>query len=324
MKVVDTEDRPLAIADPNARRCIVAAGTPPLLQALPRGRRVTDLDLSHLLEVAERAARIGGEVVSTSFGDPSNVREKAPGDWVSDVDTASEQAVRDSLAEGAPGIAFFGEESGGERAPLGWLVDPLDGTANFLHGFPAVGVSVGSGPGRSADRRRRPRAPARRHLLRDRRRRGDPQRDAARGQHPPAGARRSPPPGSRSGARTGSPAYLEVFHEAFEAVEDLRRAGAASLDLAWTAAGVFDGFFELALGPWDVAAGALLVREAGGVVTDWAGDPDAWLASGDIVAAPPAVHARLLEITSRVDRSEAAQGAVSRGRFNWLTRTHRV
>ena len=104
---------------------------------------MTDLDLAHLAQVAEQAARAGGEVVSAGFGGASNnVREKAAGDWVSDVDTASELAVRDALAAGAPGIAFFGEEGGGKRAPLGWLVDPLDGTANFLHGLPAVGVSV--------------------------------------------------------------------------------------------------------------------------------------------------------------------------------------
>jgi myo-inositol-1(or 4)-monophosphatase len=96
-------------------------------------------------------------------------------------------------------------------------------------------------------------------------------------------------------------AYLAVFGAAFSVVEDMRRVGAASLDLAWTAAGVFDGFFELALGPWDVAAGALLVREAGGVVTDWVGDPAAWLVTGNILAAPPAVHARLLEITAVAD-----------------------
>jgi myo-inositol-1(or 4)-monophosphatase len=68
------------------------------------------------------------------------------------------------------------------------------------------------------------------------------------------------------------------------------------LDLAWTAAGVFDGFFELNLGTWDVAAGGLIVREAGGVVTDWQGDEQGWLTSGDIVAAPPAVHARILDL----------------------------
>jgi myo-inositol-1(or 4)-monophosphatase len=259
---------------------------------------VSDLDLAHLLEVAERAARIGGAVVSASNGSPSNVREKAPGDWVSDVDTASENAVRDALADGEPGIAFFGEESGGERAALGWLVDPLDGTANFLHGFPAVGVSVGLVlDGRPVV------GVVHAPLLGDTycatagggaTRNGTPLAVSTR---PPAEA--IPATGFPFRRKDRLPAYLDVFHQAFEAVEDLRRAGAASLDLAWTAAGVFDGFFELALGPWDVAAGALLVREAGGVVTDWTGDPDAWLGSGDIVAAPPRVHARLLEITSR-------------------------
>src|SRR4029077_10474722 len=92
------------------------------------------------------------------------------------------------------------------------------------------------------------------------------------------------------------PEYVPVFERALRAFEDLRRAGSASLDLSWTAAGVLDGYFEQALGTWDVAAGALLVREAGGVVTDWQGDERAWLQSGDVVAGPPAVHARLLEL----------------------------
>jgi len=259
---------------------------------------VSGLDLDRLLRVAEDAARAGGAVVTEAFGGAGrNVRAKAPGDWVSDVDTASESAVRDVLERAEPGLAFFGEESGGERAPVEWLVDPLDGTANFLHGLPAVGVSVG--------------------LVED----GEPVVGvvhapmlgdtylAARGR----GATRNGVPISVSDRAPGQaiPAtgfpfrhkdrvddYLAVFSAAFSVVEDLRRVGAASLDLAWTAAGVLDGFFELALGPWDVAAGALLVREAGGVVTDWSGDQDRWLASGDIVAGPPAVHARLLEITT--------------------------
>ena len=92
-----------------------------------------------------------------------------------------------------------------------------------------------------------------------------------------------------------------MFERALLTFEDLRRAGAASMDLAWTAAGVFDGYFEQNLGTWDVAAGALLVREAGGVVTDWQGDDRAWLHSGDIVAAPPRVHARILEVIAGRD-----------------------
>jgi myo-inositol-1(or 4)-monophosphatase len=262
---------------------------------------VTDLDLGQLARAAEDAARAGGAVVTAGFGSAGrNVRAKAPGDWVSDVDTASEHAVRDSLAATAPGIAFFGEEGGGERAPLGWLVDPLDGTANFLHGLPAVGVSVA--------------------LVQD----GEPVvgvvhapllgdtyvatrgGGAARNGDAIAVSDREP---HEAIPATGFPfrrkerleAFLEVFTATFGAVEDLRRVGAASLDLAWTAAGVFDGFFELALGPWDVAAGALLVREAGGVVTDWSGDPSRWLTTGDILAAPPRVHARLLEITATAE-----------------------
>ncbi len=87
-----------------------------------------------------------------------------------------------------------------------------------------------------------------------------------------------------------------MFERALLTFEDLRRAGAASLDLSWTAAGVFDGYFEQALGTWDVAAGGLLVREAGGVVTDWEGDDRAWLESGDIVAGPPACTSSILEV----------------------------
>ncbi len=256
-----------------------------------------DLDLGELLRSAETAARAGGAIIAAHFGSAANAREKAPGDWVSDVDTSSEAAVRDSLEHRAPGLPVFGEEGGGARGDVGWFVDPLDGTANFLHGFPAVGVSV---------------------ALVDR---GVPVVGVV---HAPLlgvtyAARRgggafcngesisvSERDAARAICATGFPfrakadrldAYLPVFEAALRRFEDLRRAGAASLDLAWTAAGVFDGYFEQALGTWDVAAGALLVREAGGVVTDWTGDDRAWLTSGDIVAAPPGVHAELVELT---------------------------
>ena len=251
-----------------------------------------------LLRVAVRAAHAGGDVVARHFAEaPVGLRTKAPGDYVSEVDTRSEDVIRAVLTEGAPGIAVFGEERGGMRERVGWLVDPLDGTANFLHRFPAVGVSV------ALVEDGRPvvgvvHAP----LL------GDTY-TAVRGEGAWRGAERlsvsTRPPGAAICA-TGFPfrrkddllaRYLAYFGAALGRFEDLRRAGAASLDLAWVAAGVFDGFFELALGPWDVAAGALLVVEAGGVVTDWAGDDRAWLDSGDILAAPRAVHEELRRLT---------------------------
>lgn len=263
--------------------------------SVPTGARTDSGDLDAHLRAALDAARAAAEIITASFGDPANVRSKAPGDWVSDTDTASERAVRAVLERAAPDVAVFGEEEGGERGPLGWIVDPLDGTSNFLHRFPIVGVSIAlvadgrpvvavvdapllettftavAGGGAYCDGRRisvSDRAPESAICAT-----GFPFR------HPKL-----------------LPRYLDAFHGAIECFEDLRRAGAASLDLAWTAAGVFDGYFELALGPWDVAAGALLVREAGGLVTDWAGDDRAWLDSGNIVVGNPVVHSRILEI----------------------------
>jgi myo-inositol-1(or 4)-monophosphatase len=257
---------------------------------------VSALDYRELLACADRAARVGGDVVRRYFGHLEAVREKSPGDWVSEADVASEQAIRELLTRDS-GLPVYGEEAGGDDFETGWLVDPLDGTANFVHGFDAVGVSVG--------------------LIED----GVPVVGvvhaplldrtfcAARG----VGAFRDERPlrvSSRPPAQaivaTGFPfrrkELLPVYERALAAAlrgfEDLRRAGAASLDLCWTAEGVFDGFFELRLGPWDVAAGGLIVREAGGVVTDWEGDDRAWLRSGNVLAAPPAVHAALIDIAA--------------------------
>ncbi len=256
----------------------------------------SDLDLDHLLGAARRAAAAGAAIVLDAFGAARNVREKGPGDWVSDADTASEAAVQSVLHDAAPELAFFGEETGGERADIGWFVDPLDGTANFLHGFPVVGVSVALvadgvpvvgvvqtpmlGDVYSA-------CLGRGAFLND-----EPIRVSSRRAESAICATGFP----FRAKRQRLPEYLPVFERALRTFEDLRRAGAASLDLAWTSAGVYDGYFEQNLGTWDVAAGALLVREAGGVVTDWQGDDRAWLQSGDVVAGPPDVHARLLAL----------------------------
>jgi len=252
------------------------------------------LDLDALLGSALAAARAGGAIVADAFGTPVDAREKAPGDWVSQTDTASERAIRAALADAAPDIPFFGEEEGGDRGPVGWLVDPVDGTANFLHRFPVVGVSVAlvaddepvvgvvHAPMLGETFTARQGGGAHRN--------GEPIRVSDR----PAGQAILATGTPFRAKSTRLPEYLGVFERALLAFEDLRRAGAASLDLCWTAAGTFDGYFEAALGPWDVAAGALLVREAGGLVTDWRGDPGAWLNSGDVVAASPALHSRVL------------------------------
>jgi myo-inositol-1(or 4)-monophosphatase len=255
---------------------------------------MTSLDLDALLVAADRAARAGGEIVRANFGAPPDVREKAPGDWVTAADVASEQAVR-AVLEQETGLPVFGEEEGGERSETGWLVDPLDGTSNFVHGLEAVGVSIGLVSGGE------PVVGVVHAPLLDRtyaaRKGGGAFRDERR-------IHVSSRPSQRAIVATGFPfrrkdllvRYEPAFAAAIHTFEDLRRVGGASLDLCWTAEGVFDGYFELALGPWDVAAGAIIVREAGGIVTDWEGDPDAWLASGNILAGPPQVHGVLAQI----------------------------
>ncbi len=252
-----------------------------------------------LLAAAEAAARAGGTVVAEHFGRlASGVATKAPGDYVSEVDLESEATIKAALAKEAPDVAFFGEEGGGDRsAGLGWVVDPLDGTANFLHGFPIVGVSVAlvevgrpvAGVVHAPLLGETYTAVAGEGAWRDGRRLSVSDRGVAQA---------ICATGFPFKIKHRLPEYRRVFEGAFLAGEDLRRPGAASLDLAWTAAGVFDGFFELGLGPWDVAAGALLILEAGGVVTDWAGEPDSWFRSGDILAGPAPVHRMLLDLAT--------------------------
>jgi len=252
-----------------------------------------------LLTIASGAARIGGATILAA-GRTREAEEKSAGDYVTAVDGASERAIARFLAEATSDIPLVGEERGGLTSDRYWLVDPLDGTTNFLHGFPIVAVSVAlveegrptvgavhapflretyaAAAGSGATVERTDGSVERLHV-----------------------ARRTV---ERAVVGTGFPfrhkeilpRYYRALYAALERFEDLRRPGAAALDLAWVAAGVFDGFFELALGPWDVAAGAVLIREAGGTVTDWAGADD--VLAGDILAGPPAVHAELLRIAA--------------------------
>jgi myo-inositol-1(or 4)-monophosphatase len=254
-------------------------------------------DRDALVELALRAGSDGARIVRA--GVPGVVSTKGAGDYVSEVDRSSERVISETLRAGEPSIPVVGEEEGGERASRFWSVDPLDGTTNFLHRFPIVGVSVAlvedgrpvigvvESPflGETYVASRGAGASVRR----------------GGGEEALRIADRDP---SQAIVATGFPfrrkeripRYLAVFERCLERFEDLRRPGAASLDLAWVAAGVFDGFFELGLSPWDVAAGALLIEEAGGFVTDWTGGPD--YLSGNILAGSPGVHAELLSFAA--------------------------
>ncbi len=254
------------------------------------------LDYRNLLACADRATRAGGEIVRGYFGRLEGVREKSPGDWVSEADLASEHAIRELLTRES-GLPVYGEEAGGEDFDTGWLVDPLDGTSNFVHGFDAVGVSVGLiadgvpvvGVVHAPLLDRTFAAALGVGAFRDDR------RLCVSDRHP---AQAIVATGFPFRHKEILPRYERALAVALRGFEDLRRPGAASLDLCWTAEGVFDGYFELRLGPWDVAAGGIIVREAGGVVTDWVGNDRAWLRSGNVLAGPPAVHAALLEVAA--------------------------
>jgi myo-inositol-1(or 4)-monophosphatase len=217
---------------------------------------------------------------------------------VTETDHRSESAILEVLERETPGIAVLAEERGGVRADSMWAVDPLDGTTNFTRGFPVVAVSVSLvdagvpvvgvviAPFLNLEFSVARGAEA-----------------TLNGEHLPQLTRIKP---SRAIVATAYPfrnmallpRYRPVLDGAVQRFEDLRRAGAAALDLAWTAAGTFDGYFEMNLKTWDVAAGAALVLEAGGRVSDWSGG-STWLETGHVLAASPAVHEVLLELAAQ-------------------------
>ena len=246
----------------------------------------------------EAIARLGGARLMTYWRslESDQINEKARNDLVSAADLASERTILEAVAERFPSHRVLAEESGYSNddgsAPT-WIVDPLDGTTNFIHGIPQFAVSIGVAVAGRVDY-------------------GvifDPCKNdvftAARGH----GARWN---GSRcrvsnrpglegSLIATGFPfkahrlldPYLAIFKDVFLRCKAIRRPGAAALDLAYTACGLFDGFFEFQLSAWDVAAGSVLVEEAGGVITDMDGGAN-YLANGNVVCGPPGVHRQLL------------------------------
>lgn len=257
------------------------------------------MKLSEYEEGACQAAHRAGEVLRRAFRNrPLRVERKGPHDFVTEIDHEAEEAIVGYLRSRFPNHGILAEESSpmASSTTHRWIVDPLDGTTNFIHGVPVFAVSIAledpSGLAAAAVY--------------------DPIHDetfhAARG----GGARRNGKPIECTRPErlddallaTGFPfrelsrvdGYLESFKAFIHSTAGIRRAGSASIDLAFTACGRYDGFWEIGLSTWDVAAGALLVREAGGVVTDIGGDPEAFLASGDILAAGPALHREMLKI----------------------------
>jgi myo-inositol-1(or 4)-monophosphatase len=252
-----------------------------------------------MLNTAVKAARKAGSIITrASFDlDKLTVRRKQQNDFVSEVDHAAEEAIISVLRDAYPDHGFLGEESGykDRDADYLWVIDPLDGTTNFLHGLPQYCVSIGllhkGSPTQAVvfDPNRNELFTATKGVgayLNDRRirvSRTDKIEDALMG--------------------TGFPFreivnvddYLRMLRNVMKTCAGVRRPGAAALDLAWVASGRIDGFWEMGLSPWDMAAGALLIREAGGLVGDFAGE-DRFLESGRIVAANGKIFAALLKL----------------------------
>jgi myo-inositol-1(or 4)-monophosphatase len=254
-----------------------------------------------MLNIAIRAARAGGAIIARHVDrvDTLTVTEKSHNDFVSEVDRHAERAIVETILRSYPGHAILAEEGGGRgHGDFLWIIDPLDGTTNFLHGFPHFAVSVALqvkgrlDQGVIFD-------PLRQELF-----------TASRGAGAQLDGKRIRVTRRRglAGALLGTgfavretesfDAYVETFTALAPRSASVRRAGSAALDLAYVAAGRLDGFWEFGLSPWDVAAGALLVREAGGLISDALGS-EGFMDSGDVVAATPRVHGEMLPLLRR-------------------------
>lgn len=264
-------------------------------------------NLNNYLAVAQEAALQAGVILKEHFGkiSPSMINEKATNDYVTVVDRRSEDIIKEHIKSHFQNHNIMAEESPAERhsSPFLWIIDPLDGTMNYIHGLPSFAVSIalaieGSlAMGLIYE-------PLRENIY-----------SAIRGHGSFKNDRRiyvsSSETLSTALIATGFPfrikgvidSYLRVFKDLFMRATGIRRGGSACLDLAYTAEGIFGGFFECALSPWDIAAGALLVEEAGGVVTDFEGK-NQYLKTGNIIAGTKGVQREMLKIIQATFRNE--------------------
>ncbi|MBI1905042.1 MAG: inositol monophosphatase [Rhodocyclales bacterium] len=248
------------------------------------------------LNIAIKAARRAATVINRASTqlDILPVQTKSPNDFVTEVDRAAEVAIIEVLRDAYPEHSILAEESGASgESEYQWIIDPLDGTTNFIHGFPYYAVSIAQAKNGVLE-----------HAVIF-----DPTRNELFTATKGAGAylndrrirvsRRTRLNESLIG--TGFPfrelqhldAYQAMFRDLTHKTAGIRRPGAAALDLAYVACGRMDGFWELGLRPWDMAAGALLIQEAGGLVSDLAGN-SSFMESGNIVAGTPKVFAQLV------------------------------
>jgi myo-inositol-1(or 4)-monophosphatase len=247
---------------------------------------------------AVKAARRAGAIINRASQDVGSLKihSKTYNDFVSEVDHAAEQAIIETLKEAYPDHGFLGEETGKTRmdAEHIWIIDPLDGTTNFLHGFPQYAVSIAC-----MSQGQLTQAvvydPTRNDLFTATKGRGAFLNDKRI-----RVSNRSKLQESLIG--TGFPfrdfkhldTYMGMFKDMVKKTSGIRRPGAAALDLAYVAAGWLDGFWEINLSAWDIAAGGLLIQEAGGIVGDFEGN-ETWLDTGNIVAGNPKVFAQMLQ-----------------------------
>jgi len=255
------------------------------------------------VEIAKLAAKRGAGILLGYWENlgKDDADLKARHDWVSRADRESEAAIVAAIHAHCPGDAILGEESGmtaGTTAGRTWIIDPLDGTSNYLQHFPFWSISIALQINGETV------AGVIYEPLRDLFFTAERGAGAFRGDARMHVSSQAAVEGSF--LATGFPfraqeyveSYVAIFTDIIRISKGVRRAGSAALDLAYTAAGVFDGFFEMHLAAWDVAAGALLVQEAGGIVTDFSGG-QRWMERGNIVGATPRVQEELLRIIGR-------------------------
>jgi len=269
-------------------------------------------NLHPMLNVAIKAARTAGTIINRAALDVESVRvsAKQTNDFVTEVDHAAEAAIIDTLLTAYPDHAIWAEESGKRPGKHGgadhvWIIDPLDGTTNFIHGFPVYCVSIALMVGNRLEQA----------VI------YDPSRNdlfcATRGRGAYLNDRRIRV-AKRTALRdcllsTGFPfragdafqTYLQMLGDVMPKCAGVRRPGSAALDLAYVAAGFSDGFFETGLSPWDVAAGALLVTEAGGLVGNFTGEAD-FLEQKECLAANPRVYGQLVGLLGRFSKFASA------------------